>query len=91
MYTKLTLEISHTAEDDFKHIWKKCAEKGREVGAKVLQDIAHKIFTLEYLANNYPETSKNDHFGLPYREIDCDPYKVLFQIDKKYVQVLRIL
>ena len=91
MHTKLTLEISARAEDDFTAIWEKQAEQSIEVASELVQKVAHKIFSLEYLAHNYPLVPETECFGVPYRELQCHPYKVLFQVDKQHVQVLRVL
>ena len=91
MHTKLTLEISHTAEKDFQQIWESGLEQGIDRASKTIQGIAHKIFSLEYLAYNYSEVPDCELFGIPYRQIMYEKHKVLFQIDKKHVQVLRIL
>lgn len=91
MYTKLTLEISHAAEKDLQGIWRRNADSSHQAAGQITQKLAHKIFTLEYLAHQYPEVPESERFGLPYRQLDCDKYQVLFQVDKKHVQVLRIL
>ena len=91
MYIKLTLEISYTAENDLQNIWTKKATVSHQQASQTVQKIAHKIFTLEYLANQYPEVPESELFGLPYRQLECEDYQVLFQVDKKHVQVLRIL
>jgi len=91
MYTKLTLEISPSAETDFREIWQKIAKFGHREASKTIQKIAYKIYTLEYLAYQYPEVLESGLFGLPYRQLDCENYQILFQVDKNHVQVLRII
>lgn len=91
MYIKLTLEISHSAEKDLQTIWRRKAETSQLEAGQAAQKIAHKIFTLEYLAYQYPEVPESEQFGLVYRQLECEDHQVLFQVEKKHVQVLRIL
>lgn len=91
MHTKLTLEISNTAEHDLKKIWEHKALANQQEAYRSVQKIAHKIFTLEYLADQYSELPESELFGIPYRQLDVEDCQVLFQVDKNHVQVLRIL
>ena len=91
MYTKLMLEISQVAEQDLQTIWNTTASHNPREASKLVQKLAYKIFTLEYLAHQYQELSPSQPSGDRYRQLECDGHRILFQLQQQHVQILRIL
>ncbi len=91
MYTKLMVEISQVAEQDLQTIWSTIASHNPREASRLVQKLAYKIFTLEYLAHQCQELSPNQPSDSHYRQLECDGHRILFQLQQQHVQILRIL